>query len=127
MLEPTAEIRQLQRDLRHQEIALDVAWEYAMRLGKQQGIEEQPLNEIIEKSIKEAIRADDAQLASASKVRAAQKIRATPAPTSLHKPSSPHTPPKAPKVVSVDYERQEETTMQQWTKAKDEGWDDGHG
>lgn len=124
----TDEVHRLQRDLRHQEIALDVAWEYAMRLGKRQGIEEQPLNEIIEKSIKEAIRMDDAEIASASKARAAQKIRATPAPTSLHKPSSLHTPqPKAPKMVSVDHERQEETTMQQWTKAKDEGWDDGHG
>ncbi len=79
----TAEIRQLQRDLRHQEIALDVAWEYATRLGKRQGIEEKPLNEIIEKSIKEAIRSDDAELASASKPRAAQKIRATPAPGGL--------------------------------------------
>ena len=72
-----AEIRQLQRDLRHQEIALDVAWEYATRLGKRQGIEEKPLNEIIEKSIKEAIRMDDAELASASKTRAPQKIRAS--------------------------------------------------
>lgn len=74
------------------------------------------------------IRADDAESASASKARAAQKIRATPAPTSFHKPSSLHTPqPKAPKVVSVDHERQEETTMQQRTQARDEGWDDGHG
>lgn len=122
-----AEIRQLQRDLRHQEIALDVAWEYATRLGKRQGIEEKPLNEIIEKSIKEAIRMDDAELASASKTRAAQKIRATPAPTSLHKPSSLHTPqPKAPKVISADHEREELQTMQQQTKARDEGWDDGH-
>ena len=122
-----AEIRQLQRDLRHEKIAVDVAWDYAAQLGQRLGAKEKALDDLIEKSINDAIRKDDAEIAKTSRAKAPQQQqpRATPAPS--HKPSSLNTSePKVSKVVSADHERNEAQTMQQRTKARDEGWDDGH-
>ena len=123
-----AEIRQLQRDLRHEKIAVDVAWDYAAQLGQRLGAKEKLLDDLIEKSINDAIRKDDAEIAQASKVKATQQQqpRATPAPS--HEPSSLQTPePKTPKAVSANQERDEAQTVQQRSKVREEGWDDGHG
>ena len=119
-------MRQLQRDLRHQEIALDVAWEYATLLGKRQGLEEKALDDRIEKSINDAIRNDDAEIARASRQSAKQQTRATPA--SAHKPSSVQTTPepKVAKAVSADHQQDEVQAFQKRTRSQEDGWDEGH-
>ena len=124
-----AEIRRLQRDLRHEKIAVDVAWNYAAQLGQRLGAKEKPLDDLIEKSINDAIRKNDAEIAKASRAKATQQQpRTTPAPSPVHKPSSLHTPePKVSRVVSADQERDEAQTTQQRTIAKDDGWDEGYG
>lgn len=125
-----AEIRQLQRDLRHEKIAVDVAWDYAAQLGQRLGAKEKLLDDLIEKSINDAIRKDDAETAKASRAKAPQQQqpKATHVLSPVHHPSSLHTPePKVSTAVSADHDRDDAQTMQQRIKAQDEGWDDGYG
>lgn len=123
----TAEVRQLQRELRHQEIAVDVAWNYAAQLGQRLGIKEKPLDDLIEKSINDAIRKEDAEIARASTAKATppqqQQVRTRSAPA-YWESSTPE--PKVSKAVSANHTRDETQTLQHRTKAKDDGWDEGH-
>ena len=126
-----AEIRQLQRDLRHEKLAVDVVWNYAAQLGQRLGAKEKPLDDLIAKSIDNAIRNDDAEIARASMAKTKQqkqKPKATPAPSPLHKPSSLQTPePNAAKVVPGDHVQDDPHAGQKRTRADEDGWDDGHG